>query len=473
VLADGGGEQFGGNTFLARNANTTGQFLFIITEGGAGGGVGAHFHARHFENFLGLDGETLGWAHGKAVPLHMGDYFQAPPRNLHGFRLNQAYNRFAAFLTPGIFESFFTRGLHLTARLCLAAGMLIAVPGGPIASPAQEQPEVRMRTLTYASRDGVDLVLDLYLPAKPIRRPVPVIVFLHGGGWSGGTRTTGPDFKRFFAQDGMAMASIEYRLTPAVTFPANVEDVRTAVRWLKANAPAYDLDPRRICLWGTSAGGHLATVAALAPRGTFEGSGNLDQTSDVRCVLDAYGPTRFDVMDAQTENERPALQKPVVSGGLAPGVGSRGADRGASPAAPAGQTSPRSPVPHDAPTSPESRLLGAPVQTVPDRVRAASPLAYVGADAPPFLIMHGLADSSVPHGQSVLLYDALRAAGRTVTLRLIDGLPHTFFNITDLDAAGPFRMQVREQARGGAESVRTERAGAFDVAREFFRRHLE
>jgi quercetin 2,3-dioxygenase len=107
VLADGGGERFGGNTFLARNANTTGQFLFIITEGGPGGGVGAHFHARHFENFFGLDGETLGWAYGKAVPLRTGDYFQAPPRNLHGFRLNQDYNRFAAFLTPGIFESFF------------------------------------------------------------------------------------------------------------------------------------------------------------------------------------------------------------------------------------------------------------------------------------------------------------------------------------------------------------------------------
>jgi quercetin dioxygenase-like cupin family protein len=107
VLADGGGERFGGNTFLARNANTTGQFLFIITEGGPGGGVGAHFHARHFENFFALDGETLGWANGKAMPLHTGDYFQAPPRNLHGFKLNQEYNRFAAFLTPGIFESFF------------------------------------------------------------------------------------------------------------------------------------------------------------------------------------------------------------------------------------------------------------------------------------------------------------------------------------------------------------------------------
>lgn len=110
VVADGGGDRFGGNTFLARNANTNGQFLFIITEGGPGGGVPAHFHARHFENFFALDGETLGWAHGKAVPLHTGDYIQAPPRNLHGFRLNQDYNRFAAFLTPGIFEPFFTRG---------------------------------------------------------------------------------------------------------------------------------------------------------------------------------------------------------------------------------------------------------------------------------------------------------------------------------------------------------------------------
>jgi quercetin 2,3-dioxygenase len=107
VIADGGGDRFGGNVFLARNANTHGQFLFIMTEGGPGGGVGAHFHARHFENFYGFDGETLGWAQGKAVPLRTGDYFQAPPRNLHGFRLNQAYNRFAAFLSPGIFEPFF------------------------------------------------------------------------------------------------------------------------------------------------------------------------------------------------------------------------------------------------------------------------------------------------------------------------------------------------------------------------------
>jgi acetyl esterase/lipase len=131
-------------------------------------------------------------------------------------------------------------------------------------------------------------------------------------------------------------------------------------------------------------------------------------------------------------------------------------------------------VPHDDPASPESRLLGAPLQTVPDRVRAASPITYVTKDAPPFLIMHGLADGSVPHGQSVLLYEALKAAGADVTLRLIDGLPHTFFNRADLDdTAGPFRMQVREQRRGASETQRVERAGAFATAREFFRQHLK
>ena len=192
---------------------------------------------------------------------------------------------------------------------CLVAATVAGVAAGGF----QETKPAELRTLTYASRGGVDLLLDLYVPAKPIRRPAPVIVFLHGGGWSGGTRTTGPDFMRYFAQDGFAIASIEYRLTPAITFPANVEDVRTAVRWLKANAAAHALDPERICLWGTSAGGHLAAVAGLAPPGTFEGSDNLNQTSAVRCVLDAYGPTRFDRMDAQAEEERASLQKPVVT----------------------------------------------------------------------------------------------------------------------------------------------------------------
>ena len=171
----------------------------------------------------------------------------------------------------------------------LLTAVMIAMAFGAYASSASAPPplDVEMKTLTYASRGGQDLVLDLYLPQKA-RGRLPVIVFLHGGGWSGGTRTTGPDFKRFFAQDGFAVASIEYRLTPSITFPSNVEDVKTAIRWLRANHDTYGLDPGRIGIWGTSAGGHLAAIAGLAPRGTFEGEDNLTQSSAVQCVLDAY-----------------------------------------------------------------------------------------------------------------------------------------------------------------------------------------
>ena len=347
----------------------------------------------------------------------------------------------------------------LRSRVVAAVALVVAAG----AASATQAPQVELKTTAYAVRGGKELLLDLYTPAGARAARLPVIVFLHGGGWSGGTRTTGPDFRRFFAQDGFAVASIEYRLTPDITFPANVEDVKTAVRWLRANAGAHQLDPNRICLWGTSAGGHLAAVAGLAPKGTFEGEDHLDQSSAVQCVLDAYGPVKFDVMDAQTEQERATLQPQAAA------LVNAAPMRGAGPGGRGG----RGAQPHDSPTSPESRLVGAAIQTVPERVRAASPLTYVRAGAPPFLIMHGLADNSVPHGQSVLLYDALAAAGNDVTLRLIDGLPHTFFNRSDLDEiAGPFRMTVREIAPGRAARQFEDRAGVFAVARAFFQKHL-
>jgi acetyl esterase/lipase len=301
-----------------------------------------------------------------------------------------------------------------------------------------------MQTLRYASPDGVDLHMDLYRPSDA-SGPLPVIVFIHGGAWRAGTRTTGPDLERFFARDGFAMASIDYRLTPAGVFPRSVEDVKTAVRFLRTHAAAYDLDPERIGSWGLSAGGHLAAVAALAPRGTFEGTEWRGESSAVRCVLDAYGPTWFTTMDEEAANEAVALEPA--------GAGRR--------------------LVHDSPSSPESRLVGAAIQTVPDRVRAASPITYVSTAAPPFLIMHGMADDMVPVRQSVRLYEALAAAGAEVELRLIDGLTHMFFDRTDLDdVAAPHRMEVRSHARSGAVHTAVDHAGAFEVARTFFTKYL-
>jgi acetyl esterase/lipase len=334
---------------------------------------------------------------------------------------------------------------------------------------------IEMKTLTYSSPGGKDLLLDLFLP-QGAKTPLPTIIFLHGGGWSGGTRTTGPDFRRFFAQDGFAMASIEYRLTPSVTFPSNVEDVKTSVRWLRANAATYGLDSKRIGLWGTSAGATLACVAALSPQGKFEGEGNLDQSSAVQCVLDAYGPAFFTLMDVETEQEKATLQtQPAALANAAPMVGGVVvAGRGTAPADGRGGRGPGAAVPHDDPNSAESRLIGAPIQTAPEKVKAASPLTYVHDGAPPFLIMHGLADNSVPHQQSILLYESMVAAGNDVTLRLVDGLPHTFFNRTNLDElAGPFRMDVRTRPKNGHEQFSEDHAGVFDVARTFFAQNLQ
>ena len=276
-----------------------------------------------------------------------------------------------------------------------------------------------MKTLTYASRDGKDLLLDLYLPQEA-HGPLPVIVFLHGGGWSGGTRTTGPDFKRFFAQDGFAMASIEYRLTPSVTFPGNVEDVKTAVRWLRANArPLWRSTPRRIATLGHVGGrasrrGRRAVAARHVrrhgqPRSVERGAvrarrlrsrdvhrdGRADRKRKGHAAAARAGvwPTRH-----QWRRRRHA---PVRAGAAA------GTCRASRPAPRRGRPG------RDDTTTRRTRRNRAwsapPIQTVPDRVRAASPLTYVAAGAPPFLLMHGLADNSVPHHQSV---HAVRGARR-------------------------------------------------------------
>lgn len=299
------------------------------------------------------------------------------------------------------------------------------------------------RDLRYANPHGKQLLADLYLPKQDAAR-LPVIVWLHGGGWRLGDRRLAPDLQRYFAQAGFAMASIEYRLSGEAIFPAAVEDVKTAVRWLRASADTYGLDPARIGLWGSSSGGHLAALAALSGPGVFESPASeySGYSSEVQAVMDGYGPVDFLEMDAQRTAAGVVSDDPE-SVKLPKDLRSNSAD------------------------SFESLFLGAPITTCRDLVRQANPVTYARASAPPFLIMHGLADSAVPAKQSELLYEALAAhAGNEVTLGLITGLGHGFLNRNHLDDGPKRTIELRGLTYGGADS------GIFERIFRFFQQKL-
>ncbi len=272
----------------------------------------------------------------------------------------------------------------------------------------------RIDDLVYSSPGGTPLLADLYIPEEPAR-PLPTILFLHAGGWLAGDRRHGPDLARRFAERGFAMASIDYRLSREAIFPAALEDVIAAIAWLRSAGPEYGLNPERIGLWGASAGGHLAALAALS-----------EPATNVRAVVAGYPPVDFYQMGKRSED----------------------------------------------PESYESRFLGAPIRTVPDLVKQANPLTYIRPGAPPFLLVHGRTDSSVPVEQSQLLYDALRAADNPVTLSVIDGLAHGFLNDNSFDEGPPLRHRMRASRPGETENVYEAPPFTFGTIETFFRRHL-
>ena len=250
-----------------------------------------------------------------------------------------------------------------------------------LAAPAFAGTFTTYEALEYASPAGEPLLLDLRVPDGA--GPHPVIVYLHSGAWISGDRFGGPALRQ--AQRGYAVASIDYRLAPKHIWPAQVEDTKAAVRWLRANATRFKLDARRIALFGTSAGGHIAAVAATSNGlAEFEGlaHGNPQYSSRVQAVVDFYGPT--DLLRIEQDK-------------LPCGIPANGND----------------------PKMPPSLLMGCPIQECKERTRTASPMTYVTPDDPPFLIQHGMLDCLVPYTQSVALHEKLRAAGVESTLALI------------------------------------------------------
>jgi len=242
---------------------------------------------------------------------------------------------------------------------------------------------VLTRAVVYGSGGGKPLLMDTLKP-KEASKPLAAIVFIHGGGWQSGSREQ-PLLGQLmpYAEAGFFCASIDYRLTGEAIYPAQIEDCKAAIRHLRANAKAYGIDPDRMAVWGSSAGGHLAAlVGTTADIAELEGSGgNPGVSSRVAAVVDWFGPT----------------------------------DLGLSYAG------------HLSPASPEGKLLGGDFPNDKDRIQRANPIAYASADDPPFLILHGDADTVVPPLMGQRLHDALLAKGVSSTYRLFPGEKHGGF----------------------------------------------
>lgn len=275
----------------------------------------------------------------------------------------------------------------------LGRRLILVVPVALLSVSAAQPPRQRVpagakvhANLEYLADGHERHRLDLYLPEKA-EGPTPLIVWIHGGAWLGGSKDGGV-MALPFVEKGYAVASINYRLSQHALFPAQIEDCKSAIRWLRMNAKTYNLNPERFGVWGASAGGHLAAlVGAAGGAPEFEGKGaEANQSSRVQAVVDFFGPTDVTQMQAH------AL--------------------------------PGSRMQHDSPDAPEARLIGGPVQENVEKAQRANPVKYVGKDAPPFLIVHGEQDPLVPCHQSELLYEALKRAKCDVTFYKIAGAGH-------------------------------------------------
>lgn len=272
----------------------------------------------------------------------------------------------------------------------------------PPRQPAPRLPEgVKLvADLPYADNDNPRQQLDLLLPERPADdKPLPVVVFIHGGAWRGGDRKGGqPMIASLVASGRYAGASVGYRLSGEAIWPAQIHDCKAAIRWLRANAKKYNLDADKIAVWGASAGGHLVAMLGTSG-GVKELEGTLgkhtDQSSRVTCVVNFFGPTELLTM------------------GKFP-----------------------SSIQHDAANSPESLLIGGAIQENKDKARAASPITYVSKDDPPFLTLHGSEDPLVPYNQGERLHEELTKVGVSSVLVKVEGAGHGF--------GGP---QVNERVR--------------------------
>lgn len=271
----------------------------------------------------------------------------------------------------------FRKRIVILASLALAALALLVVVAGLHGDPAI----VVERDLGYGKGGETELKLDLAMPVAG-SGPFPAVVFLHGEGWRAGNRQQMSHFIEGMARLGYVGVTVEYRLVPVARFPAQLEDCKAAVRWLRANANRYRIDPERIGVVGFSAGGHLAAMLGVTGKEDgFEGlGGNAGQSSRVQAVVSFFGPSDFSTRDWPRD-----LETEVI-------------------------------VP----------FLGGAFADNPDAYRRASPVSYVKRDAPPFLFFHGIRDKLVAVDQSRRLAGKLKMLGVPARLVELEGEGHGF-----------------------------------------------
>lgn len=266
---------------------------------------------------------------------------------------------------------------QLTFRLSLA---LLAVFAITSALPAQETAKRKSkvsvrRDVEYGRAGARSLKLDVYEPSRRSGEPLPVIVWIHGGGWRGGSKASGTRLVSFVASGEYVGVSVGYRLSGESLWPAQIHDCKAAIRWIRSNAKQLKINPDRIGVWGSSAGGHLVSLLGTSSdiKSLDGDNGSPDVSSRVACVVDFCGPADLSVF------KHPRLDQ----------------------------------------------LFGKPYDERRAEAKTASPAAYVSKDDPPILIVHGTDDRTVPFSQAENFHSKLKKAGVPSTFVKMDGGGHS------------------------------------------------
>lgn len=239
------------------------------------------------------------------------------------------------------------------------------------------------------------LFLDLYIPESKANQTFPLLIYIHGGGWLEGSKENCPAEQ--VAKRNYVLACINYRLSTEALFPAQIHDVKKAVRWLRKNAKIYHINPDKIGVWGDSAGGHLSALLGTSS-GVAALEDNSEISSNVQAVCVWYAPTDFTLVP-------PAFTDEVMTEKVLQDNQNK---------------------PWFAYTLATHQLLGGNVKDKLDLAQLANPITHIDADDPPFLIVHGERDTVVPIHQSEILAEALTTKGISVTFIRLPQLTHSY-----------------------------------------------